>query len=697
MAENKDFFNESDGKKDSYTVKNSDEGKEQTSIRDDSSDKIVDELREAYAADKERRFARDDELKAAKDYLGVLLSEIESKNSEIEDQKNELENKKIEAVELAMKLKNAELGLDDPMPDESSKKGAGIWPGIAIVEMIVIVALIVTSLIVFWQLKDGNNQTGQENTAPLSTASPVIVETRPTQKYNDSLADSISNLEAFRYEKMRPSIKEIDGLEYLVFSDGTVSVAYKNEYYTDDKEFRKVVLVEKDGKRFMTLFGYDLKGDIGKMVPKMSKINNRDVVVISDYDDNSGKIPENLLVIDYDRLNWYDGNRMAENIKSLLKTEIAATGSGREDLPGVLTVTTAKAVYKFGLTEAFANEVIYNEYELADLNRDFKMTVDENGISWTTEVRLGDDIFLGKLAGDLSFGENVMAVTNAKFGAYALANCENPEFANVLTPSNSIPERYLTVSADDSRRLYITVNENVRMNEYDWSRLDTSDANNWKYLDEAGNEISVRGIDVSKYQGKIDWAKVAQSGIKFAIIRLGFRGMNEGTLEIDPYFKENIEGATKAGIQVGVYFFSQAVNVKEAIEEAEFVLEAIKPYNVTYPVIFDTEKVATLNARANGITYEQRTNNCIAFCERVMAMGYKPMIYAITKYMITGIDLEQLDNFDLWYAVYNKNITLPYRFEMLQYSESGSVPGVTGNVDLDISFVDYSLQSPGGK
>jgi GH25 family lysozyme M1 (1,4-beta-N-acetylmuramidase) len=166
--------------------------------------------------------------------------------------------------------------------------------------------------------------------------------------------------------------------------------------------------------------------------------------------------------------------------------------------------------------------------------------------------------------------------------------------------------------------------------------------------------------------------------------------MNEGTLEMDPYFEANIKGATDNKIDVGVYFFSQAVTKEEAVEEANYVLEAISKYDITYPVIFDTERVTTYDARANKLGRDERTEMCIAFCDKIGKEGYTPMIYANTKYMIMGIDLEKLLKYDKWFACYSDNITFPYNFQMLQYSEKGSIPGIKGDVDLNISFIDYS-------
>ena len=661
---------------------------------------IEDELKEAYAADKERRTAADeaksDELKAAKDYLTVLWSEIESKNKEIEAQKEELENKRLEAVELAMKLNNNELGIDEPVTDSTETKAAKrFWPFLAIAEFLVIIAfaviLIVNSKSPAADNTSGDGVTSSTSPEPTSAVSSEI-EARLTQKHNDNLEAFISGAEAYRFEKMKPEIKKIDGLEYLVFTDGDISVAYKNEYYIDDQEYRKLVRVEKDGRQYVQNLGYSLTEDIEKLIPKYSMIDGKEVIVLTDYVSNSGQLPENMLVISCDGLNWFDGNGISDRIHGLLNADIKIEGSGREDLPVLLQVTTSKAVYKYGLTEQYANELLYNDYELAEMNRDFVMNIDEEGIRWSTNIRLGDEYYLGALEGELALGANEVLVKGAKFGAFVPANAENVEFNGVIDILKERPEKYLTINTAASQRYYIPVNDNIEKHDYDWNRLDVQDANHWKYLDESGNEVSIPGIDVSKYQGKIDWKKVADAGVKFAIVRMGYRGMGQGTLETDPYFEQNMAGAAAAGIDTGVYFFSQAINEKEAVEEADFVIKAISKYKVKYPVIFDTERVTTTDARANGLSYEARTDICRAFCNRIKKKGYKPMIYANTYYMIAGIDLEKLADIDLWYAVYSSDIKLPYKFEILQYSESGSIPGITGNVDLNISFVDYAAE-----
>ena len=228
--------------------------------------------------------------------------------------------------------------------------------------------------------------------------------------------------------------------------------------------------------------------------------------------------------------------------------------------------------------------------------------------------------------------------------------------------------------------------EAVPKNTYDLKRIKKKDGYQ-HYTDEAGNIISKVGIDVSEYQPSVDWAKVKASGIDFAIIRVGFRGYGqEGKLVEDAMFKSHIEGALAAGLDVGVYFFSQAVDKEEAYEEAQFVLERIRPYAITYPVIFDTEEIKNDEARTDHLKKEQFTANCITFCDAVEEAGYETMIYANMKWMAFTLDLNELAGYKKWYADYEPLPQCPYEFSMWQYTEKGKVPGIEGNVDLNLCF-----------
>ena len=196
------------------------------------------------------------------------------------------------------------------------------------------------------------------------------------------------------------------------------------------------------------------------------------------------------------------------------------------------------------------------------------------------------------------------------------------------------------------------------------------------------------GVDVSHHQGKIDWEKVKEDGYEFAIIRIGYRGYGtEGTLKLDNRFYENIKDAQRAGLDVGVYFFAQAINEEEALEEAEFVLKHLKGYKLELPVAYDPESILYDEARTDDVTGEQFTKNAKVFCKRIRKAGYEPMIYSNMLWEAYELDLEKLSDYPIWYADYEPLPQTPYDFVMWQYTSSGTVDGIKGRVDLNIQFV----------
>ncbi len=208
---------------------------------------------------------------------------------------------------------------------------------------------------------------------------------------------------------------------------------------------------------------------------------------------------------------------------------------------------------------------------------------------------------------------------------------------------------------------------------------------------------TVFGIDVSEWQGEIDWQKVAASGVKFAFIRSGYRGYTMGTLKEDRYFKQNMEGASANGIQIGVYFLSQAVNVAEAIEEANYVLEQIKDYNVELPVIFDWEKYDAEqfpDARTNDVELSVMSICAVAFCETVKAAGRDAGIYFNLQYGYYGFDLGRLKDFSLWLADPSDYPKFYYAGNIWQYDPHGTIDGIDGEVDLDLMFIKRPEPEP---
>lgn len=232
---------------------------------------------------------------------------------------------------------------------------------------------------------------------------------------------------------------------------------------------------------------------------------------------------------------------------------------------------------------------------------------------------------------------------------------------------------------------FTDIDESLKMNDYTEDNLIVLENGEFQYMED-GQVISHKGIDVSKFQGDIDWQKVAEDGVEFAFIRVGLRGYGSGKMVEDEYFEENIKGALGAGIKVGVYFFSQAINEEEVLEEAQFVIDSIAPYRIECPVVFDVEMIAGDNGRMDNLTVEERTNLALLFCRTIENAGYTPMIYHNMEMSVLKIDLEQFEEYDKWFAYYNDDFYYPYDYKIWQYSEKGKINGIGTNVDMNISF-----------
>lgn len=211
-----------------------------------------------------------------------------------------------------------------------------------------------------------------------------------------------------------------------------------------------------------------------------------------------------------------------------------------------------------------------------------------------------------------------------------------------------------------------------------------------------GTYTSQLGVDVSGHQGNIDWKKVKEWGADFAIIRIGYRGYGKtGNLCVDNYAVTNLKNAKAAGLDVGVYFFSQAINEDEAIAEADLAVKTLEGMDLDLPVCFDPENILnddenhTLNkdARSSSVTPEQFTKNSVAFCKHIKEAGYKPMVYANMLWEAYQLDLSQLPDIPVWYADYEDKPQTPYAYEFWQYSNEGQVPGISGACDLDIRLI----------
>lgn len=258
------------------------------------------------------------------------------------------------------------------------------------------------------------------------------------------------------------------------------------------------------------------------------------------------------------------------------------------------------------------------------------------------------------------------------------------------TPLNMLRNIYSddVVYNYDGKYYFVPIIDNIPKSKLNPGDFKFNDDGELEYL-KNGKAVSHKGIDVSKYQGNIDWEAVAEDGVEFAIIRLGYRGYGTGAIQLDESFETNMEGALKAGIDVGVYFFSQAISEKEAEEEANFVIENIKPYKITCPVVFDTEEVAGEEGRMKEISSDKLTDISIKFLDTVEEEGYTPMIYANLKWYIANLDIERLVDYEKWFASYTTPYYFPYEISMWQYTDQGKVNGIEGSVDMNISFKEW--------
>ncbi|MGN0141652.1 MAG: fibronectin type III domain-containing protein [Roseburia sp.] len=213
------------------------------------------------------------------------------------------------------------------------------------------------------------------------------------------------------------------------------------------------------------------------------------------------------------------------------------------------------------------------------------------------------------------------------------------------------------------------------------------------------NYLKIDGIDVSKWQGSIDWEAVKNSGIDFAIIRLGYRGSGTGTLVTDEYFEKNMKAAKKAGVQIGIYFFTQAITKKEAEEEADYVIKQLAQYDgyVTWPVYIDMENLSGSRLDNANLSSGAKTEICEAFCAKIEKAGYAAGVYSNGWYLKTQMDAEALAaNYDIWLANYTNQTSYDGTYNMWQYTSTGTVSGINGNVDMDVAYVPTKPGKPEG-
>ncbi len=258
----------------------------------------------------------------------------------------------------------------------------------------------------------------------------------------------------------------------------------------------------------------------------------------------------------------------------------------------------------------------------------------------------------------------------------------------VVENDPSTDGKHTLVQYADGKEEWVLISPYLPKHEYDFTKL-VCQSSLMKYYED-GKQTSYVGVDISKYQDYVDFVKVKKAGINFVMLRVGARGYGTGQLILDEYFSENLKRATDAGLDVGVYFFSQAITKEEAVEEANMVIENLGEYQITYPVAYDMELVENDTARTDKLTKSEKTEMAKTFLDTIAAAGYKTMIYGNKEWLIKEIDMSKLTSYDVWLSQVADIPDYPYKFTMWQYQREGSVDGIAGYVNMNISFINYA-------
>lgn len=260
--------------------------------------------------------------------------------------------------------------------------------------------------------------------------------------------------------------------------------------------------------------------------------------------------------------------------------------------------------------------------------------------------------------------------------------------AETVETDPSTDGKHTLVQSAGGKEEWVLISPYLPKHEYDFTKL-VCQSDLMKYYED-NKLVSYVGTDISKYQDYVDFVKLKKAGVNFVMLRVGARGYGSGQLVLDEYFADNIKRASDAGLEIGVYFFSQAITADEAVEEANMVLENIKDYKITYPVAFDMEYIANDTSRIDNLTKAEKTAITKAFLDTIQAAGYKPMIYGNKEWLIKQVDMSKLTAYDVWLSQQTDIPDYPYKFAMWQYSNEATLDGIAGYANLNISFIDYS-------
>lgn len=499
------------------------------------------------------------------------------------------------------------------------------------------------------------------------------------------------------------SLTTLFDVEYVSFAYGDsdnpeFSLLYRNEWPGLAETTKGEYGAWLKGKHTIN---YDipltLADDWTKLTPKLTIMGGkRYILFINEQND----LPKSIVVLEPDNMVASGKQGCFDAVQNWFTLSTIQTASGKTNEDGtkktvdVVSLTTGHGNnYLFSASDTVLKAVNAGGSSALSYGEQYSWEITPEGIRISTLVYVNRGENYGMLNCTILPVNGTLTVSDATFGAYVSRNYDDMFFDGINTPAAAYIDDPVVLGAGTGEKLYLPNLQKVARHTLNLDHL-TKNRNGYLELtDDAGNVISKTGIDVSKHNGEINWKKVKNAGISFAIVRVGFRGPGEGTLEPDERAAEYIKGAQENGLDVGVYFYSQAINEQEGIEEAEYVLNFLKDYTITMPVIFDTEYYEREGARGNKTSRKNRTAAAKAFLDTIKEAGYQPMLYASTRWSIMNIDRDALSEYPFWFAYYGENLTYRYDFDMWQYSSEGSVPGVSGDCDLDILVKQWEPQT----
>ncbi len=503
----------------------------------------------------------------------------------------------------------------------------------------------------------------------------------PVFKETDGVVYVKEDAEAYVKETVWPqgyqaSVVRKNGKQYICVEGAGLKTYYLNEIAENDS---KHVYLEKGERKALYFWDYTLDNPEA-LCPQAGAFNTSEVEQYAFYT-NAGS--NNVHILDADSL---------EECKVILQGETALrvldVKEYQEEEQGIrIDMTVDEIPYSFMVPKK-TGAVVPEGYEIA--LEGAMCTVNESGVRFEAYV-VSAGSYLGKVIGDLEYTNRVYLVDRMEFFAYADESYSTSD-AEAALPAIGLKEaekERMELAGDRGERLLVPVREDVKRYEYDKSSFLTEKNGEISYI-KNGKTVSVKGIDVSRTTGRIDWDTVAASGVEYAMIRLGVRGDEEkGKCQVDANYVKNVNDATDAGVEVGVYFTSRATTEEEAKEEAQFVLKNMKGYDITWPVALDTTEAVGTKTRASGLSAEERTACAKAFMDEIAAAGYTPVLYTDARWSMLKLDLTQLAEYDLWYTSNGELADYPYHYTMWQYTVEGEVPGIEGNGQVNISFEDY--------